>query len=421
MTSILICGAYDHTGNLGVSALGNAFAAAWKAVRPQDDIYLQALDGMIRPVEFHGLDAAKVHLLSVSLRPSKRIYKLDTIWGMTWSRYLPIKNPYREILDKIDIFFDVAGGDSFTDLYGELRFNIINAIKDEAISRNKPLILLPQTYGPFKSEESRARASRYASYASYCVARDLNSYEILKEILGDNFDPEKHLSGVDMAFLLPLAEATDKIEKEILEWISSGKKFIGINISGLIYNQPDKAVAQYSFKANYNEAVLDFINWVLENTSLNIAIIPHVLVPEISVESDLNASRALVNLIPEIHTDRVCVQTYPMDQCEVKYLISKCDWFMGTRMHATIAGLSTGVPTATISYSDKALGVFQTCESQHAVLDPRKLDNNEIEKRLIELLTERENHRSILEDCIPKVKQEALNQVREIADYCSEI
>ncbi|MEC8522738.1 MAG: hypothetical protein VXZ24_00640, partial [Pseudomonadota bacterium] len=82
MSSILICGAYDHTGNLGVSALGNAFAAAWHRAHPDDVIYLQALDGSLREIEYTGFDSSRFKLTSVSLRPSKKFTKPDSFLGM---------------------------------------------------------------------------------------------------------------------------------------------------------------------------------------------------------------------------------------------------------------------------------------------------------------------------------------------------
>ncbi len=50
---------------------------------------------------------------------------------------------------------DVSAGDSFADLYGSKRFDYICLFKEMAIQMKKPLILLPQTYGPFVSKISR--------------------------------------------------------------------------------------------------------------------------------------------------------------------------------------------------------------------------------------------------------------------------
>jgi polysaccharide pyruvyl transferase WcaK-like protein len=59
---------------------------------------------------------------------------------------------------------------------------------------------------------------------------------------------------------------------------------------------------------------------------------------------------------------------------ETKWLISQLDWFCGTRMHATIAALSSGVPVSAVAYSGKVQGVFETCGQGDAVADARTLD-----------------------------------------------
>jgi polysaccharide pyruvyl transferase WcaK-like protein len=52
-------------------------------------------------------------------------------------------------------------------------------------------------------------------------------------------------------------------------------------------------------------------------------------------------------------------------------------------MHATIAGLSSGVPTAAIAYSLKTLGVFETCGMGAHVADPMKDDTDTVVGRVV--------------------------------------
>jgi colanic acid/amylovoran biosynthesis protein len=44
---------------------------------------------------------------------------------------------------------------------------------------------------------------------------------------------------------------------------------------------------------------------------------------------------------------------------QTKHVISQCRLLMATRTHATIAGFSTGIPTASLSCTRKALGINQ--------------------------------------------------------------
>ena len=46
-----------------------------------------------------------------------------------------------------------------------------------------------------------------------------------------------------------------------------------------------------------------------------------------------------------------------LNAAQTKYVIGKCRYFIGARTHATIASLSTAVPTVSLAYSTKARGI----------------------------------------------------------------
>ncbi len=66
----------------------------------------------------------------------------------------------------------------------------------------------------------------------------------------------------------------------------------------------------------------------------------------------------------------------PLQASEAKWLISKLDWFAGSRMHATIGALSSGTPAAALAYSGKTQGVFETAGEGASVLDLRVSKTN---------------------------------------------
>ncbi len=160
MTNILICGAYNDTGNLGVSALGNAAAATIHKINPECNISVQNFSGKVEKLEYSDINGGTFEVDAVSLTPSRNLLKPDSLKRMRIESKLGLTsiNKFHEKLSSVDVFFDVAGGDSFTDLYGEARFQLINAIKEEAVQRGKPLILLPQTYGPFRDKKTEVVA-----------------------------------------------------------------------------------------------------------------------------------------------------------------------------------------------------------------------------------------------------------------------
>ena len=72
-------------------------------------------------------------------------------------------NPVVRTVADSDLVLDVSGGDSFTDLYGAARFRQIIAPKQIALATGRPLVLLPQTYGPFSRATSRAKCGSGSS------------------------------------------------------------------------------------------------------------------------------------------------------------------------------------------------------------------------------------------------------------------
>ena len=410
-------GAAPDTTNMGVSALFATMVSGIARRIPEANI--RVFDGSLgsRRVECRLDDGDPVSLEYLGVRRGRRLYRPENLAHIqtlaklgSLASYL---NPALAAIDGSDCFLDVSGGDSFTDMYPDERIELIGGMKELVIERGTPLVLLPQTYGPF--DQSRSRAERIVRSSRACWARDARSYEYLKGLLGDAFDPSRHHQGVDMAFGLHVRRP-----ERLPDFLGGGQTrssgLIGLNISGLMYNDPEVARTKYGFIANYQNLVDDFIQWVLDETKARIILVPHVMAPPPAKESDLNACLQVVSRFDGSSNGRLAISPTDYDQNEVKWVISQCDWFCGTRMHATIAGLSTCTPTATVSYSDKALGVFETCSQGSEVFDPRSLDTGTVLSSVIDSYRRRDEIRDELDREIPGVKATAEKQMDDIAD-----
>ena len=119
---------------------------------------------------------------------------------------------------------------------------------------------------------------------------------------------------------------------------------VGINISPLVLeNESISGIIEQNY-----EVLIDFL---LYKTNMNIALIPHVVWEE---GDDRTPLQRLYRTFEE--TGRIfLIEDHRCD--ELKYIISKCKYFVGARTHATIAAYSTGVPTLVIGYSVKARGI----------------------------------------------------------------
>jgi polysaccharide pyruvyl transferase WcaK-like protein len=101
-------------------------------------------------------------------------------------------------------------------------------------------------------------------------------------------------------------------------------------------------------KNNY----MNLIQWILNNTDMNILLIPHV---EQGKNSDIQAMKPLYEKFRDSH--RIALLEWGYNCQQLKYIISKCRFFVGARTHSTIAAYSNCVPTLVMGYSVKARGI----------------------------------------------------------------
>ncbi len=419
MKKIIFAGAAPDTGNLGVSALLESMLKGVSSRNKAEYLILDHSKG-IRKQKIH-INGKELEVIYCGAKHGKRIYLPENFSNIRLSSKLSgWGNPIAKKLLSANIMLDISGGDSFTDLYGSKRFRAITLPKLIAIENKIPLILMPQTYGPYADSKAKEIASFIVKSSYMAFARDEESFQVLKELLGEKFDEEKHIQGVDVAFLLDVRKPAVLPINKINDWFKErSRPTIGINISGLIYNQIENSYSQYGLKANYKKVILLFIKKILEKTNANIVLIPHVLVEESNYESDLKASKEVVNSFTEDERKRIGLIENNYVASEVKWVISQTDWFCGTRMHSTIAGLSMGVPTSAIAYSIKTRRVFKTCGQEKQVIDPRELNTEDVVDGLWNCWIQKEKVKQQLANVLPEVMASANAQMDLICQKIS--
>jgi len=412
---ILLAGAAPDTGNLGVSALFYSTVAGISERLPDYSLTVFDHGKGIRDMQLAIKDNPNFTIQVCGAKHGRRYYHQENFANIRLScKFGGGFNAIARHILNAKVMLDVSGGDSFTDLYGNKCFETITYPKEIAIENKIPLILLPQTYGPYTSSVVRNKAAKLVQQTAMAWARDVESFDELKGLLGTAFDEEKHFLGVDVAFLLPFTPPRTELSDKLTNWLNNRTQAtVGINVSGLIYNQPDKARSQYGFKADYQQVIYQFVKKILAETDANIVLIPHVLVEESHYESDVAASKHLISLLSDSEKQRVEIvfESYHYDQCEIKWIISQMDWFCGTRMHSTIASLSTEVATAAIAYSLKTWRVFKTCGQELQVIDPREMDTQEVVDGLWECWQQRDKVKLSLQKQLPKVLAAAKQQM----------
>lgn len=106
-----------------------------------------------------------------------------------------------------------------------------------------------------------------------------------------------------------------------------------------------------------------------------------------------------------------------LNACQLKHVLAHCRFFIGARTHATIAALSTGVPTLSISYSIKARGInLDLFGHEKYVLPVSSLCADTLETGFLHLRNDEDDIRRALSKAIPEWKEKARRSAQRFAE-----
>lgn len=254
------------------------------------------------------------------------------------------------LLRQCDIVFNICAGDSFSDIYGKKR--LLMQVFANLLVRlfRKPLVMSPQTIGPFSSFLGKRLGKVGLYVADRIYARDHLSMQYLSQMKCHNKSEEV----IDVAFALPFEHPSRESNASIR---------VGINVSGLLYNGGYTGRNEFGLALDYRALVEGSCEFFLSQPDVEVYLVPHVITDTVVVEDDFRVSKKIIERYPGLRLS-------PRFSCpiEAKSFISGMDFFTGARMHACIAAFSSGVPVLPMAYSRKFNGLFNSLGYSH-VLD----------------------------------------------------
>lgn len=260
-------------------------------------------------------------------------------------RFRDLLHPWGEVhkaLRRCDLVCDIGAGDSFADIYGVRRFLSI-ALSQLAVSRPRQrLILSPQTIGPFERWWTRIIARRLMTRCRAVVVRDALSLQAVGTIKART----EVIEATDVAFRLPYRPVPAA---------AGGAVRVGLNISGLLFHGGYTRQNMFELVVDYPRLVRALLEWFDRKPGCEVHLISHVISDSAPIEDDYRVARQLAADFP-----RVRVAPRFSSPSAAKSYISGMNFFCGSRMHACIAALSSGVPTVPLSYSRKFTGLFES-------------------------------------------------------------
>lgn len=325
MTHIALIFHGARNDNFGVGALTESQIEILRRIarKTDRDVRITIVDGPgKRPVYVHGPDVM-VQDIRVLRHPMQ----------------------FFRLIGNADLVIDIGAGDSFADIYGRKRLFRLFLMKYLTHLARRPLVLAPQTVGPFRSRTSQFLARQSIRRCAVIATRDAMSTECTRN-LGVR---EEIIEASDVALRLPYTPAPERDPDAPVK--------VGINVSGLLMSGGYTGQNMFGLQIDYRQLIHDLAtNFFNHPDGCEVHFVPHVISWESvgeSVEDDLRVCQELAEAYPGAKVAPAF--TAPS---EAKSYIAGLDFFMGARMHSCIAAFSSGVPVVPMAYSRKFAGLF---------------------------------------------------------------
>ncbi len=181
---------------------------------------------------------------------------------------------------------------------------------------------------------------------------------------------------------------------------------IGINISDIATNTTGEM---------FYKNIINLIDYILEKTNYNIALIPHV---HQDFNDDVDALKKIY--AHYLQDKRIRLIGANFTAPELKDIISQCEMLIAARTHCSVAGYSTNVPTLVLGYSVKSKGIardiFGTEDNYvKSIYDLKK------EKELIDAFIWLDNNKLSIKKHLETFMPKYIQSTKDVKKYLDEL
>ena len=339
---------------------------ALASTAPQTDQNIEGLDEIF----FHNQNRG---FKRFSLQYFENLYQTRLGKNPTASYHLMHEDIISKIQD-FDIFLSI-GGDNYC--YGNIPdYYYLNSLIKKS---GKKLILWGASIGTEDLKPDKIK--------------DLKTFD---QLLIRESESVKELKQAGITNLTQVADGAFPLDKEMLPLPEKWEKgnAIGFNYSPLV----EKKIPESK------TAVLELLKHILETTSYQLVMTPHVIQPK---NNDFECMQKLVKDLGNIEKGRIIFLPDNLSASQYKGYISQMEMFVGARTHATIAAYSSAVPVMVLGYSIKSKGIAEDLFGEpKLVLDKSELSNATLLiEKFEELNKEKESIKKQLSVILPKIQE----------------
>ena len=296
----------------------------------------------------------------------------------------------------VDGVVDISGY-AYGDPWGAAPARRSARVADYCRRMNIPYLLFPQAWGPFERPEVREWCARVCRPASLVMARDEASREHLLQLEG--VEPGQIGFSPDIAFLF--AGAAPERGRDILVRL-------GVPCKGLVVGiAPNLKVYQRapgSGAANGYVVALVALCRYFHSRGEGVVLIPHnVLAQETGAVDD----RLLCSLVAGLAGEPgIVAWNENPSAADLKAVIGQLAGLVGSRYHALVAALSSGVPVFALSWSHKYAELLRPFGLERFVMGCEELEPDVLLSRVEEWWRSREELREGVARALPVIRRE---------------
>lgn len=225
----------------------------------------------------------------------------------------------------IDAVLD-ASGFAFGDVWGPQNAHRLLKRMSSRGRAGKPLVLLPQAFGPFRQKETAEAMRLLAARATLIFARDPESKEHLT------------MAGVPLTKIRTSPDFTVEVRGIVPEDLELAAEFVAIVPNTRMTDKTDRG-----------NAYLEFLGRVVTRLR-ELKLLP------VFVLHEAREDRILIEHLAESGVDAPVISH--QDPRVLKGILGRAQFVVGSRFHALVGALSQGVPCLGVGWSHKYPKLF---------------------------------------------------------------
>lgn len=358
---------------------------------PRDAVFVGSLTRWMMRVDARGewrWRKSLVPLYAVLLILASLVYRLT---GLQLLPRLPERRALLRAYYAADVVAVIGGGHLYARHAANIAFAWLWMGIALAVLMDKPLIFLPQSFGPLPGAVQQGMLRWLLARSALVVAREYRSLRLLAEI-GLR---RRVLVLPDLAFADDATNSESLLVPEVAALAAGGKPLIGLTLMDWQGQNP-----QFRNQRSYEAAVLALMRHAGERYGARVVLFAQCTGPTAAHDDRLIARR----LLAEAHAQGID-NVYFVDAAllpeQLKAAYAGLDLLVATRMHSAIFALSRNVPALAIGYLYKSVGIMELLGLERHALDIATIDAEALCAGFDALWSEREAIRRHLAARIP--------------------